>query len=1346
MTIPPGPCPVPGCVPYILNVDKHLKGHKDLTQAQFERRRNRAKRDAAMAALERLRASNPQPAMVSRLDLQSEDPGEGPSQPRTCRRCRDLLKKNRDLEAQVTVLKARVRLYKRKLQRKPRPSSSTRPQQPQPQPPSSSSSSSSPEEEEPIRPLLITSSPEEEEPTRPQQPQPQLQPQPTSSSSSEPTRPQQPQPAPEEPTRPQQPQLQPQPTSSSSEPTRPQQPQPAPEEPTRPQQPQPQLQPQPTSSSEPTRPQQPQPAPEEPTRPQQPQLQPQPTSSSSSEPTRPQQPQPAPEEPTRPQQPQLQPQPTSSSSSEPTRPQQPQPAPEEPTRPQQPQPTSSSSSSEPTRPQQPQPAPEEPTRPQQLQPQPAPSSSEEEEPTRPLQPQPQPTSPSSEPTRPQQPQPQPTSSSEEEEPIRPLLITSSSEEEEPTRPQQQQPQPTSPSSEPTRPQQPQPQPTSSSEEEEPTRPQQPQPPSSSSASSSSASSSSASSSTASSSSSSSSPEEGEPTSPQQQQQQQQSERLSSAKRRLTFPKETHSAEAPQIKKAKAKHVSSPEEDLEESEAETHSAEAPQKKKAKAKHVSSPEEDLEESEAEKNPLNEKQRVLLKAIAPYFRGRSRGSKLKDVLLGTSLDSYVQDYADFVFCPEGTQKMKENAVSKASRAKIFLKFLQLGWSSINYWTWEFLFNIPLIKIYPRILRKVGLAPTTVILYVGQAISFLEFFRSTPPKHSRVTGGQTTLVTRELRKLHRDLGRTVLGHQALVKQGKGLKLIAREDLARCQALARAKMPSLLEDIEKAAPRDPRTRYRFYGYLAAYLTSIYGHRTGVLTRMRVKEVKEAIGDDERGYLINVMEHKTVRKFGTAQLYLNAEEHAWFRTWLRLRSRAVPKNPYFFSSLGRGEAKDLVRYFRMAWAEMGLKGAPSFMDIRTAVSTYNFESNDKEVRHNLSSFMCHSASTQERFYALHKNLKRAKQIRDLFVCLALKDDKTAAPAAAPPAAAGPGEVEGDSKAEKPKKMTAAIKKIVKTVKVKVTPKVSQFAPKRPKLRQSIPIHSKASRVTPSIPVHPKVSQVTKHQIPSRPKSMQVDPRVPGRPQKHPKSQYHPNSPQSIPGCPPKVSSQFAPKRPNYAKSIPIHSKGPELPKVSQFPQSIPSYTKASQVDPKYASRPKSAPGGPKKYPKSQYPNSPQSIPGYPQSIPIRSKASKLRQSIPIRPRRPESGQSIPFAPQVIPGYPKVCRNAPKCPVVRVPTTESPPNGPLRSDDRFARQDRYGPPPEFPLASPCPGIVHHLSGPIARAHAPPPRRCGRDGPVVRPAPRGRDPTSAGARRPSLSLRHGVSDAPSDSRAR
>ncbi|VDO22949.1 unnamed protein product [Heligmosomoides polygyrus] len=35
--------------------------------------------------------------------------------------------------------------------------------------------------------------------------------------------------------------------------------------------------------------------------------------------------------------------------------------------------------------------------------------------------------------------------------------------------------------------------------------------------------------------------------------------------------------------------------------------------------------------------------------------------------------------------------------------------------------------------------------------------------------------------------------------------------------------------------------------------------------------------------------------------------------------------------------------------------------------------------------------------------------------------------------------------------------------------------------------------------------------------------------------------------------------------------------------------------------------------------------------------------------------------------------------------------PLKSIDRFARQNRYGLPPEFPLTSSCSGIVHHLSG-------------------------------------------------------
>ncbi|KAE8278712.1 hypothetical protein D5F01_LYC23639 [Larimichthys crocea] len=171
-----------------------------------------------------------------------------------------------------------------------------------------------------------------------------------------------------------------------------------------------------------------------------------------------------------------------------------------------------------------------------------------------------------------------------------------------------------------------------------------------------------------------------------------------------------------------------------------------------------------------------------MAPYFSGKSRGSKLCSIVLGTSMDSYVEEYGQYIFAPKAQQRCRRTLCRRSAG-----------------------------RSYPAVLRKAGLAPTTIILYVGQAISFLEYFRATPPKHSRITSGQTVVVIRELRKLHKDLNRTVLGHQALIKQAKGMKLVPQEELARCQVLARAKLPSLLEDIEKAPPRDPKTRYRFF-------------------------------------------------------------------------------------------------------------------------------------------------------------------------------------------------------------------------------------------------------------------------------------------------------------------------------------------------------------------------------------------------------------------------------------------------------------------------------------------------------------------------------------------------------
>ncbi|CAN6898832.1 unnamed protein product, partial [Brassica oleracea] len=85
----------------------------------------------------------------------------------------------------------------------------------------------------------------------------------------------------------------------------------------------------------------------------------------------------------------------------------------------------------------------------------------------------------------------------------------------------------------------------------------------------------------------------------------------------------------------------------------------------------------------------------------------------------------------------------------------------------------------------------------------------------------------------------------------------------------------------------------------------------------------------------------------------------------------------------------------------------------------------------------------------------------------------------------------------------------------------------------------------------------------------------------------------------------------------------------------------------------------------------------------------------------------------------------------------------KSDERFARQYLCGPPPEFPLASPRSGIVHHLSGPDRHAHTRTLLRRSRSvgcAPVKNPANQLpstlRDPSPAPIRFPSDNFKHSL----------
>ncbi|TNN35406.1 hypothetical protein EYF80_054431 [Liparis tanakae] len=136
---------------------------------------------------------------------------------------------------------------------------------------------------------------------------------------------------------------------------------------------------------------------------------------------------------------------------------------------------------------------------------------------------------------------------------------------------------------------------------------------------------------------------------------------------------------------------------------------------------------------------------------------------------------------------------------------------------------------------------------------------------------------------------------------------IVSQQSLRRCQDQARLVIPELLTRMEEGSTN---LRDDFYGYLSAFICSIYGHRPGI------------------------DQHKTNRDFGGAQIFLTLDEFSWLERWIQVRKSLGPKNDRVFITKGDGPVKNMVRYFQMAWAQMGLPGRPTCTDIRTAVSAH----------------------------------------------------------------------------------------------------------------------------------------------------------------------------------------------------------------------------------------------------------------------------------------------------------------------------------------------------------------------------------------------------------------------------
>ncbi|KAK7881423.1 hypothetical protein WMY93_029832 [Mugilogobius chulae] len=95
-------CPVRGCFSQVQHMRHHLRGHKDLTAAQQEKQLRAARHKSGLKKLAQLRARNPDPPMVTNLDIE-----QGPKC--TNPRCRDKISA---LEAENASLKERLHRYK----------------------------------------------------------------------------------------------------------------------------------------------------------------------------------------------------------------------------------------------------------------------------------------------------------------------------------------------------------------------------------------------------------------------------------------------------------------------------------------------------------------------------------------------------------------------------------------------------------------------------------------------------------------------------------------------------------------------------------------------------------------------------------------------------------------------------------------------------------------------------------------------------------------------------------------------------------------------------------------------------------------------------------------------------------------------------------------------------------------------------------------------------------------------------------------------------------------------------------------------------------------------------------
>ncbi|KAK5891514.1 hypothetical protein CgunFtcFv8_018758 [Champsocephalus gunnari] len=241
---------------------------------------------------------------------------------------------------------------------------------------------------------------------------------------------------------------------------------------------------------------------------------------------------------------------------------------------------------------------------------------------------------------------------------------------------------------------------------------------------------------------------------------------------------------------------------------------------------------------------------------------------------------------------------------------------------------------------------------------------------------------VVRELKASIKSWVRPVVLHQMRVKGKKDATMHSMKELQDCRRLALVAIPKLLSQLEKH--HTYLDQCSLFGYVTAYLASLYGHRLGVFLNLTDEQVSQAVYEPEgNDYLIQVEDHKTNESFGTAKLLLSDKEYDWFLAIICLKRKwaiGVKISKYVFhnTTFSQGKEPDKIREARLVGHEVEGRSDLHQSEERGGDLCQRQTRETLPGAETLARLMCHDTATSDKFYTMDLTMEQARRGRLLF--------------------------------------------------------------------------------------------------------------------------------------------------------------------------------------------------------------------------------------------------------------------------------------------------------------------------------------------------------------------------------